>query len=113
MTLAAAALRTREQLPAASSSILRRPKGIFIMKLAGFGAMGNEKPAVLDAEGKRPTEARNVVSAEAAMRHIAGYAIAHDVSERAFQMERGGQWTKAKSCDTFSPLGPWLASDPG
>jgi 2-keto-4-pentenoate hydratase/2-oxohepta-3-ene-1,7-dioic acid hydratase in catechol pathway len=41
---------------------------------------------------------------------IAGYAVGHDVSERAFQMERGGQWTKGKSCDTFNPLGPWLST---
>lgn len=40
--------------------------------------------------------------------HIAGYAISHDVSERAFQLERGGQWVKGKSCDTFNPLGPFL-----
>lgn len=39
---------------------------------------------------------------------IAGYTISHDVSERAFQLERGGQWTKGKSCATFNPLGPWL-----
>lgn len=41
---------------------------------------------------------------------IAGYAIGHDVSERAFQLERGGQWMKGKSADTFSPLGPWLVT---
>lgn len=40
--------------------------------------------------------------------YIAGYAIANDVSERAFQLERGGQWVKGKSCDTFNPMGPWL-----
>jgi 2,4-diketo-3-deoxy-L-fuconate hydrolase len=39
---------------------------------------------------------------------IAGYCVSHDVSEREFQLERGGQWTKGKSCDTFNPLGPWL-----
>jgi 2-keto-4-pentenoate hydratase/2-oxohepta-3-ene-1,7-dioic acid hydratase in catechol pathway len=39
---------------------------------------------------------------------IAGYAISNDVSERAFQLERGGQWVKGKSCETFNPLGPWL-----
>jgi 2-keto-4-pentenoate hydratase/2-oxohepta-3-ene-1,7-dioic acid hydratase in catechol pathway len=39
---------------------------------------------------------------------IAGFCISHDVSERAFQLERGGQWTKGKSCDSFNPLGPWL-----
>ncbi len=41
---------------------------------------------------------------------IAGYCIAHDVSERSFQLERGGQWTKGKSCDTFNPLGPYLVT---
>jgi len=41
---------------------------------------------------------------------IAGYAIADDVSERAFQHERGGQWDKGKSCETFNPLGPWLVT---
>ena len=40
--------------------------------------------------------------------HIAGYCVSNDVSEREFQIERGGQWTKGKSCDTFNPLGPWL-----
>lgn len=39
---------------------------------------------------------------------IAGYTISNDVSEREFQIERGGQWTKGKSCETFNPLGPWL-----
>lgn len=43
-----------------------------------------------------------------AMSHIAGYTISNDVSEREFQIERGGQWVKGKSCDTFNPLGPYL-----
>ncbi len=55
-------------------------------------------------------EARYVPSTEAALQHVAGYCISNDVSERAFQVERGGQWTKGKSCDTFSPLGPWLVT---
>jgi 2,4-didehydro-3-deoxy-L-rhamnonate hydrolase len=55
-------------------------------------------------------EARYVESVEAAKAHIAGYCISHDVSEREFQLERGGQWTKGKSCDTFNPLGPWVAT---
>jgi 2,4-didehydro-3-deoxy-L-rhamnonate hydrolase len=55
-------------------------------------------------------EARYVESVEAATAHIGGYCVSHDVSERAFQLERGGQWTKGKSCDTFNPLGPWLAT---
>jgi 2-keto-4-pentenoate hydratase/2-oxohepta-3-ene-1,7-dioic acid hydratase in catechol pathway len=41
---------------------------------------------------------------------IAGYATSHDVSEREFQLERGGQWDKGKSCETFNPLGPWLVT---
>ena len=45
-----------------------------------------------------------------ALTHVAGYAVCHDVSERAFQIERGGQWTKGKGCPTFGPLGPWLVT---
>jgi 2-keto-4-pentenoate hydratase/2-oxohepta-3-ene-1,7-dioic acid hydratase in catechol pathway len=45
-----------------------------------------------------------------AMDCVAGYCLHNDVSERAFQIERGGQWVKGKSCDTFAPLGPWLAT---
>ncbi|MGY6632652.1 MAG: fumarylacetoacetate hydrolase family protein [Alkalilacustris sp.] len=45
-----------------------------------------------------------------ALEHVAGYAVTNDVSERAFQIERAGQWTKGKSCDTFGPLGPWLVT---
>jgi 2-keto-4-pentenoate hydratase/2-oxohepta-3-ene-1,7-dioic acid hydratase in catechol pathway len=52
--------------------------------------------------------ARYLESPEAARAVIAGYAISNDVSERAFQLERGGQWVKGKSCETFNPLGPWL-----
>jgi ureidoglycolate lyase/2,4-diketo-3-deoxy-L-fuconate hydrolase len=45
-----------------------------------------------------------------AMDHVAGYCIVNDVSERAYQLERGGQWDKGKGCDTFGPLGPWLVT---
>ena len=53
-----------------------------------------------------------------APKHIAGYCVVNDLSERAFQLERGGQWDKGKGCDTFGPLGPWLVTadevgDPG
>ena len=54
--------------------------------------------------------ARYLQSEAAAEECIAGYGISHDVSEREFQLERGGQWTKGKSCDTFNPFGPWLAT---
>ena len=50
------------------------------------------------------------VSVEDAHKHIAGYCIVNDVSEREYQIERGGQWTKGKSCDTFCPMGPWLVT---
>jgi 2-keto-4-pentenoate hydratase/2-oxohepta-3-ene-1,7-dioic acid hydratase in catechol pathway len=50
------------------------------------------------------------VSEADAMDYVAGYCVSHDVSERAFQTERAGQWTKGKSCDTFGPIGPWLVT---
>jgi 2,4-didehydro-3-deoxy-L-rhamnonate hydrolase len=50
------------------------------------------------------------VSEEAALDCVAGYVLANDVSERAFQMERGTQWDKGKGCDTFGPVGPWLVT---
>lgn len=58
------------------------------------------------------------VSREAAIGHVAGYCVVNDLSERAFQLERGGQWVKGKSCDSFGPFGPWLVTpdevaDPG
>ena len=54
--------------------------------------------------------ARYLPDEAAAMRTIAGYCISNDVSEREFQLERGGQWVKGKSCETFNPLGPWLVT---
>ena len=50
------------------------------------------------------------VSQDRAFDHVAGYCVINDVSEREFQIERGGQWTKGKSCDTFGPIGPWLVT---
>lgn len=50
------------------------------------------------------------VSLEEAMEYVAGYTIHNDVSEREFQLEKGGQWVKGKSCDTFAPLGPYLVT---
>jgi ureidoglycolate lyase len=54
-------------------------------------------------------EARYVDEADA-MAHVAGYCVVNDVSERHFQIERGGQWDKGKGCDTFGPIGPWLVT---
>ena len=50
------------------------------------------------------------VSEDDALSHVAGYCIVNDLSEREFQIERGGQWVKGKSCDTFGPIGPWLVT---
>lgn len=54
-------------------------------------------------------EAKYVAEADA-LDHVAGYCTVHDVSERAFQLEMGGQWVKGKSADTFGPIGPWLVT---
>jgi 2-keto-4-pentenoate hydratase/2-oxohepta-3-ene-1,7-dioic acid hydratase in catechol pathway len=56
--------------------------------------------------GKKAT----YVNESQAMEYVAGYCLHNDYSERAFQLERGGQWVKGKSCDTFAPVGPWLAT---
>ena len=53
--------------------------------------------------------AQHVAEADA-LDHIAGYTVVNDISERAFQLEGTGQWTKGKSCDTFCPVGPWLVT---
>ena len=50
------------------------------------------------------------VSENDALSHVAGYCVVNDLSEREFQIERGGQWVKGKSCDTFGPIGPWLVT---
>ena len=63
-----------------------------------------ELGVVIGAEG------RYLPDRDAASAVIAGYCVSHDVSERSFQLERGGQWIKGKSCETFNPLGPWLVT---
>lgn len=55
------------------------------------------------------TRMQQVAEADA-LAHVAGYVLANDVSERSYQMERGGQWDKGKGCDTFGPIGPWLVT---
>ena len=55
------------------------------------------------------TPGRHIAKADA-LSHVAGYCVVHDVSERAFQLERGGTWDKGKGCDTFGPIGPWLVT---
>jgi 2,4-diketo-3-deoxy-L-fuconate hydrolase len=55
------------------------------------------------------TQARYVTEADA-LKHVAGYCVINDVSEREYQIERGGQWDRGKGCDTFGPIGPWLVT---
>jgi len=55
------------------------------------------------------TRARHV-SQKDALQHVAGYCVVNDVSEREYQIERGGTWDKGKGCDTFGPIGPWLVT---
>ncbi len=62
-----------------------------------------ELAVVIGAPGKYIAEAD-------AFDHVAGYCVVNDVSERAFQLERAGQWVKGKSADTFAPIGPWLVT---
>jgi 2-keto-4-pentenoate hydratase/2-oxohepta-3-ene-1,7-dioic acid hydratase in catechol pathway len=50
------------------------------------------------------------VALEQALEHVAGYCVVNDLSERSYQLERGGQWDKGKGCDTFAPIGPWLVT---
>jgi len=50
------------------------------------------------------------VSVDEALKHVAGYCVVNDLSEREYQLERGGQWDKGKGCDTFGPIGPWLVT---
>ncbi len=54
--------------------------------------------------------AAKYVSEADALNHVVGYCTVHDVSEREFQLERGGTWDKGKGCDTFGPIGPWLVT---
>src|ERR671935_135312 len=82
------------------------------MKLIRFGPPGRERPGLLLADGRRIDAAGrgSDVDRGTALDHVAGYVLHNDYSERAFQLERSGQWVKGKSCDTFAPFGPFLAT---
>src|ERR1700674_3673504 len=95
------------------------PEPIFFLK-ANTSLSGPTDPVEMPRESKKldweveiaaiiGTRAKYVSEADA-LNHVAGYCVCNDVSERYFQQERGGQWTKGKSHDTFGPLGPWLAT---
>lgn len=87
----------------ATSSIVGPDDDVLLPRGSEHGDWEVELGVVI---GKR---AAYVTEAEA-LDHVAGYTIVNDVSERRYQMELSGQWTKGKSCDTFGPIGPWLVT---
>ena len=104
---------------AAESGMAVPPEPVIFMKATS--AIGGPFDTVLIPRGSEKTDwevelaviigtRAKYVSVENALSHVTGYAVTNDVSERAFQTERSGQWTKGKSCDTFGPIGPWLVT---
>ena len=104
---------------AAESGMAVPPEPVVFMKATS--AIGGPFDTVLIPRGSEKTDwevelavvigtAAKYVAEADALNHVAGYAVTNDVSERAFQTERAGQWTKGKSCDTFGPIGPWLVT---
>lgn len=104
---------------AAESGMAVPPEPVIFMK-ATSAICGPNDPIVIP-RGSEKTDwevelaiiigkAAKYVSPDDAMSHVAGYAVTNDVSERAFQTERSGQWTKGKSCDNFGQIGPWLVT---
>lgn len=104
---------------AAESGMAVPPEPVIFMK-ATSAICGPNDPIVIP-RGSEKTDwevelaiiigkAAKYVSQDEAMSHVAGYAVTNDVSERAFQIERSGQWTKGKSCDNFGQIGPWLVT---
>jgi ureidoglycolate lyase len=92
-----------------------------IVFLKSLGALNGPNDDVVIPKGSRKADwevelaiiigARaTCVSEDKAMDHVAGYAVGNDVSEREWQIERGGSWDKGKGCDTFGPVGPWLVT---
>jgi len=104
---------------AAESGMQVPPEPVIFMK-ATSAICGPNDPIIIPRTSEKTdwevelaviigTRAKYVDEADA-MAHVAGFAVSNDVSERAFQAERAGQWTKGKSCDNFGQLGPWLVT---
>ena len=104
---------------AAESGMTVPPEPIIFMK-ATSAIVGPNDPIIIPRTSVKTdwevelaviigTKAKYVTE-DQALSHVAGYAITNDVSERAFQTERSGQWTKGKSCDNFGQIGPWLVT---
>ncbi|KRS12863.1 2-hydroxyhepta-2,4-diene-1,7-dioate isomerase [Roseovarius atlanticus] len=87
----------------ATSSIVGPDDDVVLPRGSTHGDWEVELGVVIGREAKYVSEAE-------ALDYVAGYTIVNDVSERHFQIERSGQWTKGKSCDTFGPIGPWLVT---
>lgn len=96
------------------------PKEPIIFFKAGSSLSGPFDPVIIPKNGHKTDwevelaviigKRASYVNEDEAMDYVAGYAVHNDVSEREFQLERGGQWVKGKSCDTFAPLGPYLVT---
>jgi 2-keto-4-pentenoate hydratase/2-oxohepta-3-ene-1,7-dioic acid hydratase in catechol pathway len=96
------------------------PKEPVIFLKAPSSLSGPYDPVVIPHNGKKVDwevelavvigKKTTYVESEQAMEYVAGYLLLNDYSERAFQLERGGQWVKGKSADTFAPIGPFLAT---
>jgi 2-keto-4-pentenoate hydratase/2-oxohepta-3-ene-1,7-dioic acid hydratase in catechol pathway len=104
---------------AAESGMQVPPEPVIFMK-ATSAICGPNDPIIIPRTSEKTdwevelgviigTRAKYVSEADA-LNHVAGYCVTNDVSERAFQAERAGQWTKGKSCDNFGQLGPWLVT---
>ncbi len=104
----------------AHESNLPIPKEPIVFMKATSCIQGPNDPVMLPKGSKKTdwevelgvvigTRARHV-SQKQALEHVAGYCLVNDVSEREFQIERGGTWDKGKGCDTFGPIGPWLVT---
>lgn len=87
----------------ATSSIVGPNDTVFLPRDSVRGDWEVELGVVIGKRAKYVSEAE-------ALAHVAGYVLVNDVSERTYQLERSGQWTKGKSCDTFGPIGPWLVT---
>jgi 2,4-didehydro-3-deoxy-L-rhamnonate hydrolase len=104
----------------AAESGMPVPKEPILFLKANSAISGPNDPVIIPKDAKKAdwevelgvvigTKAQHV-SQERALEYVAGYCIVNDVSEREFQLERGGQWTKGKSCDTFAPIGPYVVT---
>ncbi len=104
----------------AAESNLPLPKEPIIFMKPTSAAVGGQHAVVLP-QGSCKTDwevelgvvigsTARYVSEDQALQHVAGYCVVNDVSEREYQIERGGTWDKGKGCDTFGPVGPWLVT---